>query len=131
MEKDNYWTEVNPNLKNIYSDNIQTIKVFIKQVARQLKSFDHFIFIWRNIANFYLLPKHTLTWHFISQIFAGEKKLLKFDVIGYCVEMPKVRGIRIKHIQDQLKDINYSKNYFPDFPETDNIPRNYFFNVDL
>lgn len=107
------------------------ISVPTKEIARRIKSFDHFVYLWGHKANYFLPPKHSLTWHFISQILSGNKKLLKNDIVGRCIDMPKVRGYRIKDIYSEFCkrcDIN---NYLPNISETDCIPRNYFFNAFL
>lgn len=123
------WTDSRDELTDIHPHGSNVIQVPTKEIARRIKSFDHFVYIWGHKANFYLPPRHALTWHFISQVLAGHKKLLKNEIVGQCIEMPKVRGYRIKEIHSTFVKECPINEYLPDFGDTDCIPRNYFFNV--
>lgn len=123
--------EYNPQFVNTDTGKDNLIKIASKQVAKRIRTFDHFIFLWGHQSNYYVPPKHVLTWHFISQVLSGEKLLLRNDQIGTAINMPKMKGVRIREIWDHLKNKNDLKSYFPDFPATDCIPRDYFFNARL
>ena len=100
-----------------------------KEVARKIKSFDHFAYIWGEKAGFYLPPKKSITWHFISQILADEKKLVKMASVGNPIELPKVKGLFVQDLFWKYKDVKDLDKYFPDVSEGHRVPRNYFFNV--
>ena len=100
-----------------------------KDIARKVKSFDHFIYIWGSKGKYYLPPKSVLTWHYISQILAKEKRLLKLEQVGYQIEIPKVKGTLVNDMFHEVKDHNGLHYYFPDLSENQNVPRDYFFNV--
>ena len=100
-----------------------------KDIARKLKSFDHFVYVWGERGRYYLPPKSCITWHYISQILSKEKRLLKLDSVGHQIDIPKVRGSVVNDMFHQVKRSNNLAQYFPDFTDTQNIPRNYFFNV--
>ena len=100
-----------------------------KVVARKISSFDHFIYLWGTRCNYYVPPKHCLSWRYISQVLAGEKRFLKFNEVGNCVEIPKAKGMVIRELWNILTDDVKIKTYFPDFSPSDTIPRGYFFNV--
>jgi len=102
-----------------------------KDVARKIKSFDHFIHVWGDKAKYYLPPKRCLTWHYISQILCKEKRLLKLEQVGHEVEIPKVKGEVLQNMWEKTKDVNSMYLYFPDIHKSINIPRQYFFNVKL
>lgn len=102
-----------------------------KDIARTIKSFEHFIFIWGHKAGYYLPPKTVLTWHYVSQILAHEKRLLRTDQVGHVLQVPKVRGSVVNDMYQSIKDIDGLHRYFPDFTSTQNVPRDYFFNVRL
>ena len=55
----------------------QKTLVRAKDIARKIKSFDHFLYVWGHNGGYYLPPKSVFTWHYISQILAREKRLLK------------------------------------------------------
>lgn len=101
------------------------------EIARKIKSFDHFIYVWGYKAGYYLPPKNVLTWHYISQVLAHEKHLLKVERVGHEFEVPKARGSVVNDIFHRIKDTNGLHYYFPDLTETQNVPHNYFFNVSL
>lgn len=102
-----------------------------KEVARKIRSFDHFVYLWGEKAKYYLPPKKYITWHYISQILAREKKLLKIEQVGNPIELPKVKGFFINDLWLKYKEINSLEVYFPDMGSGQHIPRNYFFNVGL
>lgn len=124
------WEDNKDEFSDVNPTGIEIFRVPTKEIARKIKSFDHFVFLWGHKANYYLPPTHSLTWHFISQVLSGEKQLLKNEVVGMSIEMPKVRGYRIKDIYNTFANECSIKNYLPDFGQTDCIPRTYFFNVD-
>ena len=51
--------------------------------------------------------------------------------MGHCVDIPKTRGIIIKELWNTVSVDEEMKSYFPDFSQSDTIPRGYFFNVFL
>ena len=100
-----------------------------KHIARKIKSFDHFIYIWGEKAGYYLPPKSHITWHYISQVLSREKRLLRLGEVGHIIDIPKVKGALVNEMFGDIKDFNELHSYFPDFTESHNIPREYFFNV--
>jgi hypothetical protein len=112
-----------------YETSINQRRVKAKEIARKLKSFDHFVYVWGEKGHYYIPPKSVLTWHYISQILAQEKRLLKLEEVGHMLEVPKVRGSVVNDMFDRVKDDNGLHFYFPDFTESQNVPRDYFFNV--
>lgn len=102
-----------------------------KDIARKIKSFDHFLYVWGHKGGYYMPPKTILTWHYISQILAREKRLLKMEEVGYALKIPKVRGSMVNDMYHQIKNEKGLHMYFPDLTETQNVPRDYFFNVRL
>ena len=115
--------------EEISADTMKQKFIKAKDIARKLKSFDHFIYVWGEKGRYYLPPKNTLTWHYISQILAKEKRLLKLDEVGHQIEVPKVRGKVVNEMFDEVKHVNGLHFYFPDFSESHSVPRDYFFNV--
>lgn len=67
----------------------QTRRIRAIEVAKKIKSLDHFAYVWGTKAQYYLPPTKYLTWHFVSQILAKEKKLLKLNEIGGLIDFPK------------------------------------------
>lgn len=124
---------------NIESNNVRNTRVptgnrlirniLAKDVARKIKSFDHFIYLWGHKHNFYLPPKHFLTWRFVTQVLSGEKKLLKNSDVGRSIEIPKMRGLKVNELYHSMKQTNGLHYFFPDMGPTDTIPRTYFFDV--
>ena len=102
-----------------------------KDIARKIKSFDHFLYVWGHTGGYYMPPKSVFTWHYVSQILAQEKRLLKVSEVGHVLEVPKVRGSVVNEIYHKEKLNGGLAAYFPDFTETQNVPRDYFFNVKL
>lgn len=102
-----------------------------KDIARKIKSFEHFIYIWGHKGGYYMPPKNVLTWHYVSQILAREKWLLRVDQVGHALEVPKVRGTVVNDMYHLIKRDNGLEKYFPDLTDTQNVPRDYFFNVQL
>ena len=113
----------------INENRILSHSILAKEVARKIKSFDHFIYLWGHKHGYYLPPKHSLTWSFIAQILTGKKKLLKIQTVGRSIDIPKMRGLRVNELYRSLYKVNNLGDYFPDFANTDTIPRNYFFDV--
>lgn len=110
-------------------ENKNNRNMLAKDIARKIKSFEHFIYLWGHKNNYYLPPKHVLTWRFVSQVLTGEKKLLKNSDVGRSIDIPKMRGIRVNQLFESLKSVNEFHSFFPDMAKTDSIPRNYFFDV--
>lgn len=98
-------------------------------VARKLRSFDHFIYLYGQKAGYYLPPKHALTWSFVAQILAGEKMLLKASDVGPILSLPKSRGILIQDLWQMYREVKGLHRFFPDMSKESRIPRDYFFNV--
>ena len=98
-------------------------------VARKLKSFEHFIYLYGQKAGYYLPPKHVLSWTYIAQILAEEKILLRSVDVGSILVLPKCRGMMIDEVWSKYKDSNQLHRYFPNFSDASRIPRDYFFNV--
>jgi len=102
-----------------------------KDIAKKIKSLDHFVYVWGTKAQYYLPPTKYLTWHYVSQIIAKEKKLLKLSEIGGLIELPKAKGILVNDIWEEFKDVNDLHMYFPDIHDSQFVPRTYFYNVIL
>ena len=100
-----------------------------KEIARKIRSFDHFIYLWGEKAKYYLPPKRFITWHYISQVLSCEKRLLKLDQVGHVAEIPKLKGNLLKDMWDRCKDTNELNTFFPDIHDSQQVPRDYFFNV--
>lgn len=98
-------------------------------VARKLKSFDHFLYVWGTKGGYYLPPKSALTWHYISQVLAGEKKLVRLDQVGHVQELPRAKGYLINDLWEASKDLNDLHQYLPDITPSSRVPRTYFLNV--
>jgi len=63
--------------KNLDESDVRRL-VKAKEIARKIKSFDHFIYVWGQKGQYYLPPKNVITWHYVSQILAQEKNFLKW-----------------------------------------------------
>lgn len=100
-----------------------------KEVARKIRSFDHFAYVWGTKGKYFLPPQSCLSWHYISQVLAQEKKFLKIDEVGHALKLPKVRGFVIGELWERYKDVNDLKDYFPDIGQSQNVPRDYFLNA--
>lgn len=98
-------------------------------IARKIRSFDHFLFIWGERGGYYMPPKSVLTWKYIAQILSKEKKLLKASEVGAIVELPKAKGLLVESLFTELKNEKEFGKYFPDDAERRAIPRTYFFNL--
>jgi hypothetical protein len=98
-------------------------------VARKVKSFDHFLYVWGSKANYYLPPRTALTWHYISQVLAGEKLLLRVNEVGHVLQVPKAKGMLVEDLWIQCKELNQLHAYLPDVTPRSHIPRTYFLNV--
>lgn len=102
-----------------------------KKIARKIRSFDHFIYLFGVKGGFYLLPRFTLSWVYIGQILSGEKKLLKSEEVGPPVNLPRFRGIVIENMWEDFKNEDDFAKYFPMTKKGTHIPREYFINVFL
>lgn len=109
--------------------DIESSQVRSGEVARKLKSLDHFIYLYGHKAGYYLPPKDCLSWHYVSQILAEEKVLLKADKVGSELDLPKAKGFLITQKWQKYKEANKLHSFFPDFTQKQRIPRTYFFNV--
>ena len=105
----------------------QTLKA--RDVARKIRSFEHFIYVWGHKARYYLPPRNCFTWHFVAQVLAQEKRLLKLEDVGHQLEVPKSKGLLVSELWDRLKNVNGLHTYFPDILRSERVPRDYFFNV--
>ena len=112
-------TPIEPELRSVKAGD----------VARKLKSFDHFIYLYGQKAGYYLPPKHVMSWTYISQILSEEKILLRSVDVGSLLVLPKCRGLAIQDVWKKYKDVNHLHKYFPDTSDAGRIPRDYFFNV--
>ena len=101
----------------------------IRDIARKLSSFDHFIYVWGVKAGYYVPPKSCLTWQFISEVISGRKKLLKASVVGVPLNIPKFKGVLVKQHYKNYASINDLFLYFPTITEGVSVPRDYFYNV--
>lgn len=105
------------------------VKVKCRDIAHQLQSIDHFIFLYENEGKYYLPPRKLITWHYVRQILSGEKLFIKVDQIRSMYTLPKSRGLCVNDLfKDAMKDIELMK-FFPDIPENSSVPRNYFLTV--
>ena len=100
-----------------------------REVARKIRSIEHFMFLWGTKGGHYLPPKKSITWVFIRQILTGKKRLLLSRDIGEVIDLPKVRGIIIRDLWNTLSERNSFSSFFPDITKGRTIPRRYFFNV--
>lgn len=124
------------SVRRMLVENVQTPEkhankrtVTAKEVARKLKSFHHFRYLWGEKGRYYLPPATHISWAYIAQILSGEKRLLKLDQVGHQVEIPKLRGFRVEDLWQEYHNKNYFEEYFPDATNMLRIPRNYFYNV--
>lgn len=102
-----------------------------REVARRIKSVEHFIYVWGDKGKFFLPPRKLISWHFISQVLAGEKRLLKMKEVGTIISLPKSKGSRVLDMWKELSQDPDFASYFPDFSLKRTIPRSYFLNVCL
>lgn len=107
----------------------QHSRIRASEVARKVKSFDHFLHIWGTKGGYYMPPKSALTWHYVSQILAGEKLLLRLQSVGHVQEVPKAKGLLVGAFWDECKLINDLHLYFPDITPQSHVTRTYFYNV--
>lgn len=120
------------SIRKEYQQNNRLVRnILAKDIARKIKSFDHFIYLWGHKHNYYLPPKHFLTWRFVTQVLRGEKKLLKNSDVGKSIDIPKMRGLKVNDLYHSMKMTNGLHHFFPDMGPTDTIPRTYFFDVGL
>jgi len=135
--KNRHSEDENDNIRSldIEEEEVQdtTSKKLIKakDIARKVKSFDHFIFIWGEKGQYYLPPKSIMSWHYISQVLAQEKRLLKLEDVGHQLEVPKIKGNAVNDMYEKVKGEEGLHYYFPDFADSQNVARDYFFNVTL
>lgn len=99
------------------------------EIARKLRSFDHFAYLYGQRAGYFLPPKHALAWACVAQILSEEKLLLKASDVGPPLILPKSRGLHIEISWARYKDAHDLHRYFPDTIDSGRIPRDYFFNV--
>lgn len=116
-------TKINSN------ENKSSNKIKSRDIARKLSSFDHFIYVWGVKAGYYIPPKSSLTWQFISEVICGKKKLIKASIIGVPLNIPKFKGILVKNHYEQYANINNLYMYFPNITDGVSVPRDYFYNV--
>lgn len=134
MNQEGYQTPPRPN-RNIQPSPQQTQigpssrLVRALDVARKVKSFDHFLYVWGSKGGYYLPPKSALTWHYVSQVLAGEKRLLRVEAVGHALEIPKFKGLLVRDIWEHCKTVNDLHLYLPDITAQTQVPRTYFFNV--
>lgn len=115
--------------ENMPKNDLPTLKAF--EVARKIKSFDHFAYVWGERGRFFLPPRRCLSWGYISQVLSGQKRLLKVSDVGRPVEIPKAKGILIRKLFEECRGVENFGDYFPDGAERRSIPRSYFYTVDL
>ena len=109
--------------------NLLTIKT--KEIADQLKSIDHFLYLYTVEGKFFLPPKYLISWEYVKKILTGEKKLLKQSQIEVFINLPKARGFNIINIFREMEDDEEFNRYFPDLKKSSSIPREYFLTVGL
>lgn len=100
-----------------------------KEVARKIKSFDHFLYVWGSRGGYFLPPRSALTWAYISQVLGGEKKLLRVAEVGHVLDLPRARGMLIEDLWARSRDENNLHAYLPDVTARAHVPRTYFLNV--
>lgn len=104
-------------------------RVRAQEIARKLKSIEHFVYVWGTRAQYYLPPTKHITWHYISQVLAKEKRLLRLSDIGGLVDLPKIKGIVVDDVFDYYRETNALHSFFPDMHPSQRVPRAYFYNV--
>ena len=104
-------------------------KMRTKAVVNKIKSKDHFIYLWKEKGQYYLPPVKFISWHYVSQIIAGEKKLLKISKVGSIFNLPKAKGLCVNSLFEEMQEDIDFLSYFPDFSESIKIPKTYFINV--
>ena len=103
--------------------------ILVRDIARKLKSLDHFVYLWGHRGGFYLPPAKNLTWDFVAQILSGEKRLLETVEVGTPIQIPKAKGIKVQDIWEELKDNERISVFLPTITEGRAVPREYFLNV--
>lgn len=107
----------------------QTLTFRTGEIAGRLLSIDHAMYFFSQKCGFYLPPRHVMSWHFISQLLAGEKMLIKATEVGSIAQIPRAKGVMIEDFWDEFKDSNKMHMFLPDFTPGMRVPREYFFNV--
>jgi hypothetical protein len=105
--------------------------IIAKEVARKIKSFEHFMYVWGEKARYYLPPKSALSWGYIAKILSGEKRLLKLDLVGYQIDLPRAKGFHVRTVWERCKGVNGIGKCLPEVSDAKHIPRKYFYNVEL
>jgi hypothetical protein len=134
MIAEQFQTPPRPNRLNLQNNapNVErgiSRLVKAKDIARKIKSFDHFLYVWGGKGGYFMPPKSALSWHYISQILAGEKKLLLIKDVGHVQELPKSKGLLVRSLWEKWKHLNALHSYLPEITEQTQVPRTYFFNV--
>lgn len=134
MQAGNFQTPPRPNRRNDLAEEgvvRQAPHTMVRalDVARKLKSFDHFLYVWGAKGGYFLPPRSALTWHYVSQVLAGEKLLLRADQVGHVQELPRAKGVLIEELWEECRQINSMHAYLPDVTPKTHVPRTYFLNV--
>lgn len=104
-------------------------RVQIKNITKIVKSIDHFVYAYSEHGKYYLPPKKSITWEFVRGVLTLEKSLVKLADIESNYVLPKVKGLNIKNLFEEMKSDSEFLTYFPNLSSKTSIPRDYFFNV--
>ena len=72
--------------------------------------------------------KDVMTYEWIAQVISGKKKLILVTHLKTMTMPPKVNGLSIATIWDEVKKYAHLMQYFPDFHGRV-PPKDFFFNV--
>lgn len=117
--------------KNAFEEEKSLTKMKSKEVAEQIKSIDHFIFLYENEGKYFLPPRKLITWHYVRQILSGQKHLLKFEQLKSLYTLPKFRGLSVNSLFIEMNEDTEFNKFFPDIPANTNVPREYFLQVSI
>ena len=80
------------------------------------------------IGGFYLPEASAITYEYIADILAGRRKLLKVEQLNTLTMPPKVEGLRLSTLWEEVRKDQNIAVYFP--PYHGRMPsKEYFFNV--
>jgi hypothetical protein len=78
---------------------------------------------------FVLPPASLCSYRYLRQILRGEKLLLRIEDLKLTEPPPRVRGLSVKGLWEEVRTDERLLRYFPDFKQGWVPPRTYFFQV--
>lgn len=116
--------------KRSYPSSLKSVKrMSLLELKSQVRSPDHFIWLFGVEMRYHLPPRSFVTWPFIIQVLAKNKMLVKTDDVALSSPIPKIKELNMKKIWPFFCKDELILRYMPVLSDDRLPPRTFFFEI--